>query len=208
MSKTVVGLMARYPESGQVKTRLAVKIGDGRALEVYTQLLEHSWSVLKSLDQRLFERVVHVEPAQLVEKFVRKVGQADYQFGQVGEGLGGRMRYALENMFRLDKVKRAILIGADIPGLTADHIERARDLLDTNDLVFGPSEDGGYYLIGMNRIEPAVFEGPVWGTDQVLETSLELADQAGLTTGLLDPLPDLDLYDDLKKFSEFSRFLV
>lgn len=63
------------------------------------------------------------------------------------------MKFALESMFHLEGITKGILIGGDIPGLGVDHIEQARDLLDTNDLVFGPSEDGGYYLIGMNRTD-------------------------------------------------------
>lgn len=208
MSKTAVGLMARYPQLGQVKTRLAAKIGDQSALGVYSQLLDHSLSVLKSLDQESFERMVHVEPEESNEQFAKEFGIIDHQFGQAGTNLGMRMKSALESMFGLDGVNKGILIGADIPGLVQDIIEQARDLLDSHDLVFGPSEDGGYYLIGMNRTEPAIFEGPAWGSDQVLEVSLRIAKQAGLSVGLLDTLSDLDLYDDLKRFPEFSRFVV
>ena len=96
--------------------------------------------------------------------------------------------------------RRAVIIGIDIPLITAQIIERAFFLLETRDVVIGPALDGGYYLIGIRAKSkgwPVLFEAVRWGTAMVLEDTLKKTAKTGLNPALLEPLFDVDTVDDL-----------
>ena len=118
---------------------------------------------------------------------------------QVGDDLGQRMDHALTAAFT-HGYAYALLAGTDIPNLAARHYQRAKALLQGADVVLGPTEDGGYYLVGAKRPVPALFAGISWSTGSVLTQSRTRAEQAGLAVGLLEPERDLDTYDDLRAF--------
>ena len=84
--------------------------------------------------------------------------------------------------------------------MLASHIEQAFAALCSRDLVLGPATDGGYYLVGLSRLEPALFAGVPWGTDGVLAKTLEIAARKGLSLQQLEPLSDVDRPEDLKHF--------
>ena len=93
---------------------------------------------------------------------------------------------------------QAIVVGTDVPDISADILARASDLLEMHDVVYGPVEDGGYYLVGMRTPQPALFEGIPWSTSVVLAQSLEHAARADLSVAPLSALPtllDLDTVD-------------
>ena len=118
---------------------------------------------------------------------------------QVGEDLGQRMDHALTAVFN-HGYAHALLVGTDIPNLAAGHYQRATALLQTTDVVLGPTEDGGYYLVGAKRPVPALFADIPWSTGEVLAQSRARADRAGLVVGLLEPERDLDTFDDIRAF--------
>jgi hypothetical protein len=105
------------------------------------------------------------------------------------------MREALERGY-----SKAVIIGSDCPTITPGDIEAAFSCLSGNDLVLGPCEDGGYYLIGATRPIQSLFEGVSWGSERVLSETLEKAREAGLTLGLLDVKYDIDSYSDLERY--------
>jgi rSAM/selenodomain-associated transferase 2 len=111
--------------------------------------------------------------------------------------LGRRMHLAMQCAFD-GGARRVVLVGTDIPGLTAAILEQAFAALDEKDLVIGPSIDGGYWLVGMTRPEN-IFDGITWSRPDVLENTLTLARRKGMTPGLLDPLNDLDTPGDLAR---------
>lgn len=117
------------------------------------------------------------------------------------------MLYAFGQLLGWPEVKRVILIGADIPDLGCKQIEAGFSALEEKDVVFGPTDDGGYYLVGMKRARPELFEGINWGSSEVMERSREIADRSGLSYTLLEPLADLDNADDLRGFPQFSRMI-
>ena len=115
---------------------------------------------------------------------------------QVQEDLGARMREALVQ--QLDAgASAAVLIGTDIPSLPAYHITQAFDLLRTKDVVLGPSTDGGYYLVGVSRSTPEIFEDVEWSTPSVLSQTIDRVERAGRTLGLVSPWFDVDTPEDL-----------
>jgi rSAM/selenodomain-associated transferase 1 len=99
---------------------------------------------------------------------------------------------------------RLVLIGTDCPGLSANLLTRAFDLLAKHDLVLGPALDGGYYLIGLNRPAPALFSDITWGATNVLAVTLDRAASLHLTVAQLEPLSDVDRPEDLLYLNHHS----
>jgi rSAM/selenodomain-associated transferase 1 len=105
------------------------------------------------------------------------------------------MSTAFEKLFK--NHQSVVLIGCDLPDLTSALIAKAFDALQNNDLVIGPSCDGGYYLIGLNKSTPDLFEEISWSTEKVLKQTLERAERLLLKVQLLDQLRDIDTLEDL-----------
>jgi uncharacterized protein len=119
---------------------------------------------------------------------------------QVAGELGRRMCAAFEHLLEALNCDAAILVGTDIPLLTADHFDEARETLAaTGGVVLGPADDGGYYLIGMRRVYAELFEGVEWGTSTVLTDTLRIADRAGIEARLIRPAYDVDTLEDLQR---------
>lgn len=120
----------------------------------------------------------------------------DYLVQMEGD-LGDRMRLAFQKVFR-QGWKRVVLIGSDLPDLTAAIIRESFERLTNHDLVLGPARDGGYYLIGLKTGRPELFDNAIdWGTKEVLKNTRITADRLGLKTALLDELRDMDRPEDL-----------
>jgi uncharacterized protein len=118
---------------------------------------------------------------------------------QQGTDLGSRMHAAINDRLAAGAT-HVVLIGSDLPNLPPAHVEAAFVELEAGrDLVLGPAEDGGYYLIGMRRPQPAIFSGIDWGTPGVLKQTLAAAARAGLDVALIEPWYDVDQPDDLRR---------
>jgi rSAM/selenodomain-associated transferase 1 len=115
---------------------------------------------------------------------------------QKGDDLGTRMHASFVSLFT-DGFKRVVVIGTDVPSLPLTHYREAFDLLATHDLVLGPAQDGGYYLIGLTRPVGELFDDIPWSTNHVLATTRERAAGRGLTTALLPAWRDVDTLEDL-----------
>lgn len=177
---------------GKVKTRLAVSIGDKRALQVYRQLVRHTIEVTAPLqvDKQLWYShfIPDYDPWDLPNA-ISKV--------QDGEDLGERMSQAFGSGFDAE-YKKIVLIGTDCPHIQQQHLESAFTALNGSDVVLGPSLDGGYYLIGMKQRLPILFRDMPWSTDQLLEKTLSILDQQILNVQMLETLNDIDTIEDLK----------
>ena len=123
---------------------------------------------------------------------------------QADGGLGRRMERAFANAFD-EGEKRVVLIGTDCPDVSPGILQQAFDALLVNDVVLGPALDGGYYLVGLRKPAPVLFSGLEWGTSRVLRDTVAIADGAGLSVHLLDPLPDVDRPEDLCAWDRHSR---
>ncbi|MDH3890110.1 MAG: TIGR04282 family arsenosugar biosynthesis glycosyltransferase [candidate division Zixibacteria bacterium] len=201
MAKCAVGLMAKYPQRGQVKTRLAADIGADEALRVYNDLLSRAIAVVSDLKEAHFGRAVFVTPSNLRDQFKNDHPELDAYWSQSEGDLGVRMNQALALLLSLPNINKAILIGTDIPEIDGDIIQQASDALDDHDCVIGPTVDGGYYLIGMREVKAGLFQAVAWGTPSVLSETLTICGQLGLAVRLLPELRDLDDLDDLKQFA-------
>lgn len=199
MNKNLVLIFTRNPELGKVKTRLAKAIGNEKALEIYKLLLDKTKEVTKNLncDKAVYYSVKIRENDIWDENIYQKQQQK-------GEDLGKRMQNAFVNGFEAG-YEKIIIIGSDLYDLTPDHINTAFEKLSTNDLVIGPAEDGGYYLLGMKENHALIFKNKEWGTASVRKDTL--ADLTNNTVHFLEELNDIDLYDDLKKHDSLMSTL-
>jgi rSAM/selenodomain-associated transferase 1 len=191
MQENLIIIFARNPKLGKVKTRLAKTIGDFAALETYKILMKHTANVVeKSNAEKIVFYSEYIDNNDVWAKIkCKKVKQSE---GDLGE----KMQTAFEYAFELG-YKKIVIIGSDVYRLKTEHIDSAFTQLQTHDVVIGPAHDGGYYLLGLNFIIPELFEQKKWGTSSVLENTL--ADLNELNVTLLEPLNDIDTFEDLKK---------
>lgn len=199
MSKNLVLIFTRNPELGKAKTRLAKKVGDETALEIYKFLLDKTKEVTTNLtcDKAVYYSV-KIRDNDIWNK-------ENYQkHKQKGEDLGIRMQNAFQNSFN-ENYEKVIIIGSDLYDLTPEIIENAFTKLNTNDVVIGPAEDGGYYLLGMKKLHPAIFENKEWGTSSVRRDTLN--DLQKVTVHLLEELNDVDVFEDIENHPAFQQFL-
>ena len=199
MSKNLLLVFTRNPALGKVKTRLAKTVGDKRALEIYTFLLERTRDIAAKVtaDKAVYYSVKIREndiwDATIFQKHL-----------QVGEDLGIRMLHAFKNGFETG-YEKVLIIGSDLYDLTAETIENAFIALENNEVVIGPAEDGGYYLLGMNSLEEKVFKNKDWGTETVRKDTLE--DLKDKKVFLLGELNDVDVFEDIEHHPSFQKFL-
>jgi rSAM/selenodomain-associated transferase 1 len=189
--------MARTPEPGRVKTRLARTIGEVAAAEVYRAFLEDLGARLGRSPEWRF--LWAYEPAD--SSFARDLARGAEAFPQTPGDLGARMAGAIGESLRrgFDPV---VLVGSDVPHLPATHVAAAIAALGSGaDLVLGPVEDGGYCLIGCRSV-PDVFTDVTWGTSEVLAQTLDRAARAGLVVERLSELYDVDEIDDLRRLAD------
>ncbi len=188
-------IFTKNPEAGKVKTRLAATLGDDEALAIYRQLLSHTISVTEYLP---------------VDKFVfysNHIEQEDfwhskhyYKEVQQGFDLGERMKNAFDVTFQngYDKI---VIIGTDCPDLNAGIIMNAFAYLNSHDVVIGPAEDGGYYLLGMKQLHSQLFENITWSTSIVLDETVTKCAALQLDYCLLPVLKDIDEEKDWQTFN-------
>ena len=193
MNNNLIIVFVRTPELGKVKTRLAKAIGDQAALTIYKLLLKHTSTVLHELS---FDKVVYYsEKIENNDFWKASLFEKKLQKGDLGE----RMQQAFETAFDRG-YKKVLIIGSDLFELTSTLIISALEALETYDISIGPSLDGGYYLLGMKELHPAVFKNKKWGTDSVLENTLQDLKQQNVK--LLEALNDIDTFEDLQQHPE------
>ncbi|MDX1463224.1 MAG: TIGR04282 family arsenosugar biosynthesis glycosyltransferase [Marinirhabdus sp.] len=198
-SKNALIIFTRNPELGKCKTRLAATVGDEKALEIYTFLVQHTATISAGVlaDKFVYySEKVHSHDLWDEAIFRKKV--------QRGDDLGLRMESAFKEVLSLG-YERAIIIGSDMFDINAADINDAFLALHANDFVLGPAEDGGYYLLGMKKLNPAIFKNKAWGTDSVQRDTLE--DLSAESLILLPEKNDVDYYEDIKDVAAFQPFL-
>jgi len=191
-----IALFARRPVAGEVKTRLSPAVPPALALDLYRALLEDALAV--SAEAAADERSIYWAGAAATEDGPA-VPPGVRERQQQGAGLGERLAQAFVELLAAAG-DRAVILGADCPGLEAATLERAFDALGSHDVVLGPARDGGYYLIGLRRPAPGLFREIEWSTPRVLDQTRERAAKAELTVALLPALDDLDTPEDLLRW--------
>ena len=199
-SKQALLIFTRNPELGKCKTRLAATIGDRAALDVYIHLLRHTAKVCSQIDavDKYVYYSEHLGDGALWNPsiFTPEVQQ--------GPDLGKRMKQAFVTAFGRG-YEKVVLIGSDLPDLQTEDLRKAFSALDAHEAVIGPASDGGYYLIGLRRLIPNLFENKPWGGDQVLQATL--SDLSGIQVSLLSEKNDVDRYEDIADRPEFQTYV-
>tara|TARA_Y100001947_G_scaffold143395_1_gene136386 strand:- start:128 stop:748 length:621 start_codon:yes stop_codon:yes gene_type:complete len=197
-SKNLLLIFTRNPEFGKVKTRLARDIGHQAALDIYKFLLAHTAKICTPLDTE--KAVYYSEEIPNNDLWNAAVFQKKKQ---VGEDLGERMQNAFAEGFNLGYSK-IIIIGSDLYDIETKDLEQAFKVLNNHEIVIGPAEDGGYYLLGMKQLYPKLFKNKNWGTATVLQDTINELKKSNYK--LLEKRNDVDLYSDIKDHPAFIPF--
>ncbi len=188
MGKNLLIIFLKNLIHGKVKTRLAKTIGDQAALDIYKELIGITESETETLDITR-----HIYYSQEIED---SMWQNDLKFIQKGDDLGSKMQNAFQDGFE-NGYENIIIIGSDLPNISKEIIETGFEKLKNHDLVFGPADDGGYYLLGMSQMVKSVFENKPWSQSSLLELTLRELKEQKKSILLLKTLNDIDTYEDL-----------
>ena len=189
-----VCIFAKEPRAGHVKTRLAASVGDVAAVQLAAAFLRDTVALVRSLDI----------PFVIAWSGDPEAAPRDTEVWPQGEGdLGER----LERVFgrALTRSDWAIALGADSPGLPARNLLAGVEALHTQDAVVGPTVDGGYYLLGLTRLEPALFARVPWSTPLTRVRTIERLSARGYRLATLKTWFDVDDGRDLKRLTSMLR---
>jgi rSAM/selenodomain-associated transferase 1 len=195
-------VFAREPVKGRVKTRLAVNMSEEHVLKLYKAFLKDTVDLAKKVSCE--ERVLSYAPVDAYP-YLKRIGEGFRFYCQKGETLGERMLEAFCEKADCSGACQTVIIGTDSPHLPVRLVNRAFGALKKMDIVLGPSEDGGFYLIGMRDSYPEIFQGVVWSSGSVLDKVLENINNQRLRVELLDNFFDIDTPKDLEKLKVFLR---
>jgi hypothetical protein len=182
-------LFARYPTAGACKTRLIPALGPAGAADLHRRLTERTMAVLRASRAPVTVAFTGASAAQFAAWLGPDVGLVE----QVEGDLTARLMACLDPA-------PVIFFGADTPDLAPQHVEAAIAALERHDIVIGPAEDGGYYLIGMRTALPELLTDMPWSTDQVLPETLARLARRGIAPVLLETLADCDRPEDLARW--------
>ena len=202
MEEAIV-LMAKAPVAGRAKTRLCPPLDPHGSARLYACMLEDTAAELSALPR--VRRYVFLDPPESADYFQSPPFAAFEPFPQRGRDLGERMRDAAAIAFR-NGAHRVVIVGADCPSLPAGTVRRAfLELSSGASVVFGPSADGGYYLIGLSTPDGRLFRGFRWGTAEVLRSATARCRLLSAPFSFLPPGRDVDTGEDLLHLAEWAR---
>jgi rSAM/selenodomain-associated transferase 1 len=199
MKLTALAIMAKVPQVGRTKTRLCPPLTPEQAAALYEAMLKDSIDLVAGMEG--FELVIAGTPSDGMSYFKpMSPPQAlilPVDCDHIGECLD---KVLTQLMYRGHP--KALAFNSDGPSLPSKYFHDAAELLDTVDLVVGPSTDGGYYLIGIKHPQPQLFYKIHWSTSVVCSQTLALAEGSGLQTALLDPWYDVDDINSLHRLRD------
>ncbi len=189
-----VVVFVKNPVPGQVKTRLIPYLSPEQAASLYQAFLVDWCNTLSTISTA--HRVIAYTPPEGLNALQTLIGEDPVYIPQVGASLGERL-IAAARWADDQEYAKFLFVGSDSPTLPIQYVERALDLLESRDVVIGPSVDGGYYLIGFSKRGaslsiPTVFEGIAWSTEIVFRQTVEKIQEIHAQLGLLPPWYDVD----------------
>jgi len=191
-----LAVMAREPVAGRVKTRLTPELTPRDAALLYQAFLRDTLGKVGSLPG--VRPVVAYTPDTAEEYFRRIAPRHALLLSQQEGDLGERLEHVSSELFHLG-FSRVVIVGSDSPDLPRDYLELAFLRLVSHDLVLGPCDDGGYYLIGLScRPEHVLFTGIPWSSSMVFETTLRKAKSMEMSVAILPGWHDIDTLKDLQ----------
>ena len=191
-----IAVMAKRPEPGNVKTRLCPPLTLVQAADLYEAFFLDTVSLISGIEHTDVFIAYDPETAQdffslILSPTVKCIPQG---VGDLGKRLAGISSIVFSHGYR-----KVIMLASDTPHLPLDYIRMAFRQLDDTDVILGPCDDGGYYLIGLRFPAPVVFEGIPWSTSRVLDLTIERAREAGMTCELVPSCYDIDTWQDVER---------
>jgi rSAM/selenodomain-associated transferase 1 len=209
--------MAKAPREGEVKTRLLGALSPEESRRLYVAFLNDAFALMEDVREEREELTLALcyTPEGEEEAFEEVEREGSMMVPQRGENLGERLANCFADLFAFG-FESVVVIGADSPTLPGEYVFDAFECFETDeDVVIGPTEDGGYYLVGMRKLHRRIFEDIPWGAGGAMDASIERAREAGLNLVLLPEWRDVDTPDDLerlkreldenKDFAKFTR---
>ncbi len=199
---TALVVIARYPEAGKTKTRLARSIGDEATMRLYSAFLTDIAQRFagQEYDLHWTYTPTDVDYNAFIATLAPEFASSMTCFPQQGADLGERLLQAFQWTYE-QGYRNTVLIGSDSPHISREIIANARTALNEADVVLGPADDGGYYLIAMHQPHD-VFRGIPMSTSVVMQRTIEQAERQGLTVQCIAPLFDVDELPDLQRLAQ------
>lgn len=193
MKDTAIIVFQKHAIAGHVKTRLAKTVGNQKALWIYKSMVLYTYQQLEKVKNNMDVHVFYDQGPALPDAYLEQYAFPHHI--QEGADLGARMLHAFRKIQQLG-YSRMLIIGTDCPELTEELLLEAQAVLATQDVVIGPSQDGGYYLLGLRDPLQYLFQDIPWSTEQVLPLTRQRANEKGLGLTLLAELNDIDTEED------------
>jgi len=195
-------IFAKTPNLGAVKTRMQPPLTKTECVQLHVSLLRNTVSQLKTFRYPLLERAVFLTSPKksFLEELTKWARGARFSIHcQNGHDLGERLADAVELKFR-QGFRKVVIIGTDSPLIGPREFHLALEALDNHEVVLGPAEDGGYYLIGFSVPKTFLFRGIQWGTVKVFQETIALLKAHSVSWWELPSSLDLDTFQDLRNF--------
>lgn len=190
-------VMTRIPVPGRTKTRLLTILSPGECAGIHRSFLTDILEMTTHLGRGIDTFVYYGDegPLDMIEDIIpENIVRAP----QRGRDLGEKMKNIFEEMFERG-YKEVILMGSDIPEVDPEELEKAFGELKGRDIIFGPTLDGGYYLVGMKKLYESIFSQDIkWGTPEVFRETMDLLKKRGIEVGLIKVHEDIDTREDLE----------
>jgi uncharacterized protein len=199
--KEALILMAKAPREGKVKTRLLSALSPEEAKRIYVAFLSDAFALMEDVKEERENLTLGLcyTPEGEEEAFEEVEREGSLMIPQRGEDLGERLTNCFADLFALG-FGRVVVVGADSPTLPGEFVFDAFECFETDDdVVIGPTEDGGYYLVGMRKLHGRIFEDIPWGAAGVMDATMDRAKEAGLNLVLLPEWRDVDTPEDLER---------
>src|SRR5262245_283148 len=193
--------MAKAPREGKVKTRLLSALSPEEAKRIYVAFLSDAFALMEDVTEERENLTLGLcyTPEGEEEAFEEVEREGSLMIPQRGENLGERLTNCFADLFELG-FGSVIVIGADSPTLPAPYVFDAFECFETDDdAVIGPTEDVGYYPVGMRKLHKRIFEDIPWGMGGALDATIERARVAALNLVLLPEWRDVDTPEDFER---------
>lgn len=197
--KNCLIIFTRKPELGKVKTRLAADIGDDKALKIYKHLVSYSSKRCESVNADK-----HVWYTPEIERDDCWDNSVYTKYLQPKGDLGKKMKHAFDFAFK-HGYQNVIIIGTDLIDINKKLIDKGFKLLQLYDVVIGPATDGGYYLLGLNKMIQPVFKNKSWGTSEVFQQTMN--DVKHQNVAILEYKTDIDFKEDALQYKELQNII-
>jgi rSAM/selenodomain-associated transferase 1 len=191
-------VFAKFPVPGQVKKKIGTVIGMENSAKLCEAFINDLIAEHSERDYDIYLSFIgHEHKEQYRTKFPHAI-----LYVQKGVNMSERVQCSFEDL--LDDYEKLALIGSDVPDLSTETVIKAFNALDSYDVVLGPVDDGGYYIVAMKEPHD-VFKGMPWGKDTLLEAQIKVLKERKLTFVLLDKLNDVDTIEELKAFKKIVK---